>query len=324
MTQEGCSFVSKTGRVCNRTKLSTSSSWCHIRSHYPNNETYDRIVGEIRKGWEYRTISPDLFTRMNVPEDGWCFFYSFGLSIYKMMKKMVLEADDVIETWESSEPIIEFFRHDIFKPFFKGEIDENTFMNHVVRKLHDLASRWILEHLDDEHDQTKESILQLLLDSHEIETLEEYKEEIQNLPQIDEEKSLSRSNWGSVCEQYALSKHFHVNTLIFSPSRFSKNRDTYRTYVAKVVRKGIRYMMMSHSIGIKEESLINKFFTVMNDDSSDIETFWDIIPETLKEKLLEELSRTVFLLLFILQDTDGDDMSHYNVLFLDKGLLPKK
>jgi hypothetical protein len=322
-----CQFTSKRGQNCQDAVLK-NSEWCHRPSHYPSKRKYKEIVQELRKEWEVRTYSPDLFVRSNVPEDGWCFFHSFGRSILEMMKDDLNKIDPVRRAahWKNStDPILVFFRQDRLRGYFEGQMFEDVFTKELARSLHTIAMNWILDNLQNRHETTGELIIDLLLESHEMESIDEYKEQVGNLPALDDKKMLSHSNWGSVCEQYALSKHFKVNQVVFSPSRFSKAGKQFRSHVAKVVRRGLtRYMTMSRCEGEGGTSLLDGFLRMAEAGSESTALFWETLPDMLHKQTANELRRTVFHLLFILEDKDGDDMSHYNCLFLERDLLPKK
>lgn len=201
------------------------------------------------------------------------------------------------------------------------------FRKEMARALQTLGSEWILRNLNTKHEQTGELVQDLLLSSHELDSVDEYKEEIKNLPSIDDKNVLSQSNWGSVCEQYALAKHFKVNVMILSPVTFSLQGKVFRSRIAKVVRRNVtRLSPMSHCIPDGHTSELGNFLQMAedSDDSMAVSLFWETLPDSLKAKTQNELMRTAYLVWFSDIDEDGDDVSHYNYLVLNPELLPKK
>lgn len=326
-----CQFVSKRGVKCQDKKLA-GSNWCHRKTHYPDSTTYKNVVSNLREQWKKTTFSTALFDMHIVPEDGWCFFYSFGYSILKMMRDSLAkyppnERERVRKM--SDDPIFRFFNRERFRAFFEGKISEIRFRKEMARALQTLGSEWILSHLDSKHELTGERVEDLLLASHELDSVEEYKEEILNLPAITESKVLGHSNWGSVCEQYALAKYFGVNVIVLCPVGFSKQGKTFRSRLARVVRRNVtRFSPMNHCISLNSEgeSELKSYLHMIEGDLSGdvISVFWQTLPDNLRDNILEELRRTVYLVWFSQEDEDGDDVSHYNYLLMSQDLLPKK
>lgn len=327
-----CQFRSKRGGVCQE-KVLPYSQWCHREYHYPSKKKYKEIVQQIRENWKDKTFSPNLFVRLNVPEDGWCFYYSFGRSILKIMEDILGKIDpSERESYlqESKDPIFVFFRQDRFRHHFvEKKISDLTFTKEMASAIHTVASLWILDHLDEKHEQTGELIKDLLLESHDIDSIEEYKKGVENINNLSlisltTDSSISYSNWGSVCEQYALAKHFKVNTIIFSPSRLSKDKKEFKPFIAKTIRKNVRYQSISQCFGLKCSTELDNFLHMAEEGIEECQLFWHSLPESLYKQTINELQRTVFQLLFIRKDSDGDDLSHYNSLFLEPYFFSKK
>jgi hypothetical protein len=312
-----CQYITKTGKKC-KNKTIPDSKWCHYKKHYPSSDLYTSIMSNIKNKWIDTTFNINLFNRKNVPEDGWCFFHSFGNSILNIYKNKIKHTD----------PIFSFFNQKKFKLYFENKISKEEFDLEMAKSLHRIASNWILDNLEEKHEFTNELISDILLESHNLKSIEEYKNEIKNMYTI--KGGLNRNNWGSLCEQYALSKYFNVNIYVFSPTIMSSYKENFKTKISKTIRKNYtRYLPMNFCQSIGNMDDINNFLRMIDSDVycdrlEKCRLFWLMMDDECKKDIEETIERTVFLTLIIRVDKDGDDISHYNSLLLDNNLFIKK
>lgn len=307
------------------------SDRCCRSTHHPSKQAFQQCIQPFRSKWIRETLSPDLFVRENAPKDGWCFFHCMGKLLFQLYlkRRLALPQNRSIQQ-QSPDPIIKFFAEVKELWILPENITDTSCLSlkqetAIAKALQKVASTWVLDHLYDKHDVTGELLLEMLLDSHEIESLEEYQLEVSEMEkagppsEAKEEENLPEKNWGSVCEQYALAKHFGLNVWVLLPSRFSKS-DTgqYQPMLARVVRKNVtRYMITSKSNGYSEDtSLLEDTIFSAIDGKDMLNLTCSGFPPEILTKVQTDRDNTIFLLLFLLEDSDGDDVSHYNSLQL--------
>lgn len=301
-----CNYKTKKGILCKNEKLK-NSSFCYLKSHYPTNVEYKNTIDNLKKEWENDTYSIDLFTKHNVPEDGWCLYHSFGMVI---LNKFLNKTNNTI--------INSFFNNPIFSKYILNNNTNNIIFQKELRyRIYNISKKWLKDNLKNKHDQTNETIHDFILNTNNIDNINEYfSEESKN---VNIQKDLSEEYWGGICEQYALSKYFQVDLIVFFPSRYSflKNEKRYSTVISKVVRKNItRYKLSSCCFGNihSDNSDKSKILPLLKNNVY----FNNILQDTKKDEynMFENtIENTVFLLLFILGD-NNNNISHYNYLIL--------
>lgn len=300
-----CSFVSKKGVKCKNNSL-LESDFCYIKTHYLTLADYKKAVENLKKMWVAETYPILLFSKHNVSEDGWCFYNSFGMALLNIYNNKT-----------ENKKIIEFFKEECFKSFMQNKNwNDKNFKEILTYKLLIIAKKWLSEHLTDLHDETKETISDFITSSNNIDTIEEYL----SIENIDKKEKLEEENWGGVCEQYSLSKYFDTDVVVFIPTRhsFSSKEKEYKIIISQVVRKNTtRYKLSNCCLNNSKKSTV---LSVLNSakEQDDMKYFVESLPDKLKETTKNDLNNTIFLLLLISTDSDGDNSSHYNYLLFNK------
>lgn len=279
-----CSHISKKMVKCQR-KTILNSKFCYLKSHYSTANLYKKALVNMKENWIKETYPNELFVKTNVPEDGWCFFVSFGMSLLNIYNKKT-----------TNKKIIDFFKH-----FVTNKVINNKtiLVEEIKYKLLTISRHWLFENLTTLHDVTKEPLNDFIMRTNNIETIDEYF----SLDNIENKEKLEEEKWGGICDQYSLSKYFEVNVISFLPTRysFSNTNKEYKIMLSKVVKKNItRYKLTNCCFINNNESQILSILTKSNINDLPI-------------------NNTVILLLFILNDNDNDNdnISHYNYLTLN-------
>jgi len=307
-----CDHVTKSGNKCKHPVLKNSTK-CYLKSHHSSTGEYKRIINNLKREWINETYPVNLFSKFNVPDDGWCFFTSFGNVILHKFKKN-----------DANETIKSFFEQEDFKQYIsKKDYENSVFLRLLSYKVYQIARSWLKNNINSLHSETKEPICDFIINMNDVDTIDEYfSEESKNI-KLDED--LSEEFWGGVCEQYALSHYFDVDVVIFVPSRhsFSKEDKKYKIMLSKVVRKNTtRYKLSSccYNESSRKKSVIMSFLRSLSDQDGNLSDFFQLLPSDVKKKIINDLRDTVFLLLFIIDD-DGDNLSHYNYLIFDDNII---
>lgn len=309
-----CTHVSKKGIKCKHPALKNSKA-CYLKSHHGSKMDYKQAVDNLKRGWIEETYPIDLFSKFNVSEDGWCFYASFGMAILNRFKNKT-----------TNEKIKSFFNQSDFEPFVKSkDWDNQKFKELLAYKLFYKARSWLKNHLCDVHDETKESIHDFIINMNDVDTIDKYFSE--DSDNVDSKEELSEEHWGGVCEQYALSKYFEIDVIIFFPTRYSFSREEkqYKLMISKVVRKNItRYKLSSCCFNgtPSNKSTILSILKSASEHKIDTANFFQTLPDNLKEKIQTDLNNTIFLLLYILSDND-ENISHYNYLLFKENTYLK-
>lgn len=282
-----CSFVSKKGLKCNNNTL-PDSDFCYLKTHYLTPDDYTVVIDKLKKKWIDDTYPISFFSKHNVSEDGWCFYNSFGMSLFNIYKKT------------NNKKIIDFFEEECFKSFIETK-KWDDFKEILTYRLLIISKNWLLEHLTDFHDETKETISDFILSSNNIDNIQEYL----SIETIDQKENLEEKNWGGVCEQYSLSKYFNIDTVVFTPTKHSFHNKEYKIMLSKTVRKNTTRYKLSNCCFSKNSILLS----ILNSAKQNMKYFVESLPDNIKDNL----NNTIFLLLFISTD-DDDNLSHYNYL----------
>jgi hypothetical protein len=334
MEAKACQYHSKAGVRCPNHAMG-SSKWCHLKRHHKNKSEYTDLVQQIQRAWLAKTISPRAFEQnLKAPRDGWCFFFSAARSLYHLFQFRLKGIPK--ERWatlyeETEDPILRYFLQEDLVPMWESEgkaverIRSIKDMSLIARHLQIVVSKWIVNHLSDKHYQSGESILDLLLHSHDISSVDEYlelfNEESKDLDELDE------TNWGAYCEQYALSQYFKVDLWVFTPYKFSlvKDRPERAESVSRGQLNGVdktRLQLMSRSLhDPKKEGEAQFLEGLVHTYSKSIPDFvhvWEAASDTQKQQARDAWGRAVFCLLYLREDRDGDNISHYNALLLER------
>jgi hypothetical protein len=303
-----CSFISKNNVKCHHKALN-KSKFCYLKSHHLNESEYKKAIFNMKSSWSKETYNVELFKKHNVSEDGWCFFNSIGMSLLHIYNKTITEKT-------ITEKIKSFFEQKDFAPF---NWESHTFKEKLKYKLLIISKNWLLQNLNEIHTETKETICDFIKSTYDIEDINEYF----LIDDIDIKEDLPHKYWGGSCEQYAISKYFDVNIIIFLPTMysFSKQEKEYKIMLSKVVRKNVsRYKISNCCFNniILNNSMVLQVLNTSNDDEIPLKLYWDTLPENLKEKTQIEFNNTIFLLLFVSENSkDEDNTSHYNYLLYD-------
>jgi hypothetical protein len=300
-----CSFISKNDVKC-KNKALHKSEFCYLKSHHLNETEYKKAIINMKSSWFKDTYPIELFKKHNVSEDGWCFFNSIGMSLIQIYNNKTI-----------NNKIKSFFEQKDFEPF---KSDNPIFKEKLKYKLLTISKNWLLQNLNEIHTETKESIHDFIKSTYDIEDINEYF----LIDDIDLKEDLSRKYWGGSCEQYAISKYFNVNIIIFLPTMYSfsnKNKE-YKIMLSKVVRKNVtRYKISNCCFNniVLDHSIVLQVLNTSNDNDIPLKLYWNTLPDNLKEKTQIEFNNTIFLLLFVSDDSNDEDnnTSHYNYLLYD-------
>ena len=294
-----CLFISKNEGKC-KNKALNKSEFCYLKNHHLNETEYKKALIKMKSKWVNETYNVELFKKYNVPKDGWCFFNSIGMSLINMYNKTI------------NNKIKSFFEDKYFLPF---KPDNPIFKEKLKYKLLTIANKWLFQNLNEIHTETKETICDFIKSSYDIEDINDYFV----IDNIDIEEDLPYKYWGGACEQYAISKYFDVNIFVYLPTMysFSKQEKEYKLMLSKVVRKNVtRYKISSCCFSniTLDNSMVLNVLNASNDDIP-LKLYWDTLPENLKDKIIIEFNNTIFLVLFISDNSnDEDNTSHYNYL----------
>jgi len=300
-----CKHISKRGNECKYTSIG-NSNYCYLKSHHPSSSEYKKVIDLLKKEWFMETCPIDIFSKFNVPDDGWCFFTSFGYSLLHKFRNNT-----------ENETIKTFFNQNDFKEYIsKKNWEDHTFIRLLSYKIYQASRTWLHENVNTLHTETKEPISDFIINTNDVDTLEEYFSE--QSKDIKLEDDLPEDFWGGVCEQYALSRYFNVDVIMFVPSTysFSKKDKQYKVMLSKKVIKGTtRYKISSccYNESNHTKSMVSSFLGLLSSQEDNITEFFQLLPVEVKNKTQSDLNNTVFMLLFILDD-DGDNISHYNYL----------
>ena len=292
-----------------------NSLFCYLKSHHSNKTAYYQAIETLKKEWISETYPIDLFTKHNAPEDGWCFYYSFGMAI---LNKFINKTENI--------NINSFFAKNDLKTYVeKKDFENKHFRELVTYKVYLIARKWLKDNINDVHDETKEAMCDFIVNMNDVDTVDEYFSEESTLVDIKEE--LSEEYWGGVCEQYALSKYFKTDIIVFFPTRhsFSRKDKKFSTIISKVVRKNTtRYKLSSGCFGNTscDKSTILSILQLASEYKNDRVEFFETLHKNLREKTTSDIDNTVFLLLFILDDNDNN-VSHYNYLLFKNNIYLK-
>lgn len=300
-----CKHTTKKGIKCKNPVLKNSTS-CYLKSHHSTVAEYKKAIKEAKTVWIRETYPVDLFSKHNASEDGWCFYHSFGMAILEKFKNKTKNVN-----------IKFFFNQEDFKEYVaKKDWENQQFREQLTHKVYLAARKWLKENVNSVHDETKEPISDFIINMNNVETLEEYFSEKSTM--VDIKENLSEEYWGGFCEQYALSKYFETDIIVFFPTRysFSRNDKQYKTMISKVIRKNTtRYKLSSGCFGSTscEKSIVLPILKSASEYKNNMVEFFNLLPDEIRKKTVIELNNTIFLLLFILDNNDNN-VSHYNYL----------
>ena len=235
-----CCFISKKGVKCQNKKIQ-NSKYCYLSSHYPTQKIYNETIFNIKKEWLNETYSTKLFLKTNVKNNGWCFYESFVLSLFEIYKKTDNES---------------------INSFFKNIKNKKLDLDIYSKKLFFISFKWLKKNLSKKHEDTKEDIKTFLINTKEIDDIDEYFD-VKSVKDITDDGELLEEYWGGVCEQYALYKIFNINIAVFIPTNFSFSRKEkkYKINIAKTVRKKSTRYKLSNCFSIcKKESFLQQLY----------------------------------------------------------------
>lgn len=277
-----CSYISKNGIKCNNLILK-ESKYCHLKTHYPNKKEYNDTISKIKKLWFDDTFDCKLFDKQNVRNNGWCFYDSVSLSLLNLYNNNTKNKD-----------VIYFF-----KKFDLNDKKISKILHLISEKLFFVIIKWIKDNLKEVVDETKEKI-DSLVNSKDIENIKDYLN-VSSIDDIMDDNELKYEYWGGTFEKYVILKIFNLNIITFIPTNhiFDRKLKQYKIKISKNVRKNItRYKLTSSFV------------------KSEKQTFLDSLNK-IKDNIDKISKETIFLLLYMLTDNDGDNLSHYNHLSLN-------
>jgi hypothetical protein len=299
-----CSFVSKNGLKCKNNSLQ-ESDFCNLKTHYLTTDDYKKAVENLKKKWVSESYPILLFSKHNVSKDGWCFYNSFGMALLNLYNKKT-----------ENKQIINFFEEKCFKIFMQNKNwNDKKFKEILSYKLLIISKNWLSEHLTDLHEETKETIIDFITSSNDINTIDEYL----FFENINKKENLEEKNWGGICDQYSLSKYFHTDIVVFIPTRhsFSSIYKEYKIMLSRIVRKNTtRYKLSNCCLNNSKKSTVLSILTYAKEQNN-MKYFFESLSDKTKEKTKDDLNNTIFLLLFISTDKEDDNSSHYNYLLFN-------
>ena len=307
-----CNHITMTGFKCNNPVLK-NSTFCYLKSHHISIVKYKKAIAEEKLDWIRETYPVDFFFKHNTPNDGWCFYYSFGLAILEKFKNKT-----------NNNNINSFFNQEDFKVYIdKKDWENKQFKKQITIKVYLVSRKWLKENVNNVHDETKEQISDFIVDMNNFDTLDEYFSD--ESFKVDINENLPEKYWGGVCEQYSLSKYFETDVIVFKITRhsFSKDEKKYKTMNSKVVRKDTtRYKLLSGCFGNTscEKSTVLQVLQSLSERKNNIEYFFNLLPDETRKKTIKDLNNTIFLLLFILNKSDNN-ISHYNYLAFKENII---
>jgi hypothetical protein len=310
-----CSFISKKGLKCKNNSI-PESVYCHIKTHYLTTTDYRKAIEKIKKEWVDDTYPILLFSKHNVSKDGWCFYNSFGMALLNIYNKKT-----------KNKKIIDFFEEECFKSFMQNKNwNDKLFKEILTYKLLVIAKKWLFEHLNDLHEETKETINDFINgqnDKNEI-TIEEYL----SIENIENKENLESKKWAGLCEQYSLSKYFDTDLISFIPQRYSYSSidKKYNIMVSQVVRKNItRYYLSFFFLNNSNNSNNSTVLSTLNSakEHDDMKYFFESLSDNMKKTIKYDLNNTIFLLVFISPDSNNENIHpHYNYLLFNEEEYP--
>ena len=228
-----------------------------------------------------------------------------------------------------NKKIIDFFEEECFKSFMQNKNwNDKPFKEILTYKLLIIAKKWLYEHLNDIYDEeTKETISDLIIGTYDIEIndTKEYLEEYVSYENIDKKENLECKNWAGICEHYSLSKYFDIESLSFIPQRFSYSTidKKYKRMVSQVVRKNItRYYLANYFYNNSNKSTVLSSL-IYAKEHDDMKYYFESLSDDMKKTIKYDLNNTIFLLVFILPDSDNENIHpHYIYLLFNEEEYP--
>ena len=310
-----CSSKTRNGTRC-KNNISKKSNYCHI--HLPV-ISHDKII-DVKSNWLNDTFPVTLFSKKNVPEDGWCFFHSIGMSLLNIYNKKT-----------PNQKIQTFFNQEIFEPFVKKKNWNNKkFKELLLESLLDIFKIWVSENLHELFGDIGITIHDYIIYTFNFDKIDDY------FSIYDTNKNLPNKYWGGEIEPYIFSKCFEINIIVFTTLGYSI-RDKKYNFMVKISQKNItentkRNIKRNTKINttlyklwkchfsniLPEKSMILEVFNNIkdNDEKGEISSIIEILPDEVKEKTLCEFNNTIFLLVFNVEK----DTPHYNYLLLTENI----
>ena len=233
-----CQHLKKSGVICGR-KIIPGSTNCSLKSHHSDKEQYDFILKREINSFNTKTVDIDNYDIYDVLPDGSCLFRSIAQGL--------IPIKDKIQNKEMFEKALEYNKRPSTKDEMRSSLPDwilnDATETGMARFLQKISVDWLCDHADEELiEGVGHKISDCVLETHELSNMVEYKslysifagdsdfimydsgKRYKSGPRVGTpiyKREYIKDRWGSFPEQFALSKIFGVNIVVYVPRRFS-------------------------------------------------------------------------------------------------------